>query len=172
MSKARSLRTCSLSGGSSPMSLSSACRFGRDSALRTAAPPSRGFWACMASRSAFALTDAKGRHVLTLARYSLPLQQLLEEEPRARLLGAREHLLRRGLLGDQALVHEDDPVGNLAGEAHLVGDDEHRHAAAGEVAHHAPDPAHHPGGERPPPPLAPPPPGAPGGAPGGPGPPP
>src|SRR4051812_4920735 len=139
MSKARSLRTCSLSGGSSPMSLSSACRFGSDIALRTAAPPSRGFWACMSSRSAFALTDAKDRHVLTLVQHPLPLQQLLEEEPRARLLGAREHLLRRCLLRDQALVHEDHAVGDLAGEAHLVGDDEHRHAAAGEVAHHAQD---------------------------------
>src|SRR3954453_4133485 len=139
MSKARGSRMRSWRGGSSPMSLSSACRFGRDIALRTAAPPSRGFWARISSRSAFALTDAKGRHVLTLARYPLPLQQLLEEEPRARLLGAREHLLRRGLLRDQALVHEDDPVGDLAGEAHLVGDDEHRHAATGEVAHYAQD---------------------------------
>src|SRR4051794_17192648 len=153
MSKARSLRTCSLSGGSSPMSLSSACRFGRGIALRTAAPAPPGFWARISSRSAFALTDAKVRHVLTLARCHLPLQQLLEEEPCARLLGAREHLLRRGLLRDQALVHEDDPVGDLAGEAHLVGDDEHRHAAAGGGAHPRQDPPREVAGERARPPL-------------------
>ena len=38
-------------------------------------------------------------------------------------------------LGDHAMVHEHDAVGDLAGEVHLVGDDEHGHAARGEVAH-------------------------------------
>jgi drug/metabolite transporter (DMT)-like permease len=34
------------------------------------------------------------------------------------------------LLDDDAAVHEDDPVGDLAGEGHLVGDDDHRHAVS------------------------------------------
>ena len=42
----------------------------------------------------------------------------------------------RALLDDPALVDEDDPVADLAREAHLVGDDDHRHPVAGEVAHH------------------------------------
>ena len=41
----------------------------------------------------------------------------------------------RALLDDDAGIHEDDAVGDLAGEAHLVGDHDHRHAALGEVAH-------------------------------------
>ena len=39
------------------------------------------------------------------------------------------------LLDDVAAVHEDHAVGDLAGEGHLVGDDEHRHALAGQPAH-------------------------------------
>ena len=39
-------------------------------------------------------------------------------------------------LDDDALVHEHHAVGDLAGEAHLVGDDDHRHAVVGEPAHH------------------------------------
>jgi twitching motility protein PilT len=42
---------------------------------------------------------------------------------------------RRALLDHDAVVHEHDPVGDLAGEAHLVGDHHHRHALLGEVAH-------------------------------------
>ena len=38
-------------------------------------------------------------------------------------------------LGDTAGVDERHPVGDLAGEPHLVGDRDHRHAGAGEVAH-------------------------------------
>ena len=41
------------------------------------------------------------------------------------------------LLDDDAAVHEDDVVGDLAGEAHLVGHDDHRHALLGELAHDA-----------------------------------
>ena len=44
------------------------------------------------------------------------------------VLGRLEDLRRRTLLDDHALVEEDHPVGDRAGEAHLVGDAEHRHA--------------------------------------------
>jgi hypothetical protein len=37
------------------------------------------------------------------------------------------------------MVHEYDPVGGLAREAQLVGDDQHGHPAFGEVAHHGED---------------------------------
>src|SRR5690348_15376066 len=37
-----------------------------------------------------------------------------------------EERLRRRVLDDLAVGHEHDAVGRLAGEAHLVGDDDHR----------------------------------------------
>ena len=46
------------------------------------------------------------------------------------------------------LVHEDDAVGDVAGEAHLVGDDDHRHAALGELLHDVEHAAHELGVER------------------------
>ena len=42
--------------------------------------------------------------------------------------GSREHLRRRPLLEDLPAVEEADPVRDVAGEAHLVGRDDHRHA--------------------------------------------
>ena len=46
-----------------------------------------------------------------------------------------EELLRRRHLDDLAPVHEDHPVGDAAGEAHLVRDAEHGHAVFGEADH-------------------------------------
>ena len=46
-----------------------------------------------------------------------------------------EHLLGRADLEQPALVQEADPVGDLAGEAHLVGGDQHRHALVLERPH-------------------------------------
>ena len=47
-----------------------------------------------------------------------------------------EQLVRRALLQDAALVHEDGAVGDFAGEADLVGDDDHRHVhLAGQRLH-------------------------------------
>ena len=45
------------------------------------------------------------------------------------MLGVREELLRGLIFLDLALIDEDDAVGHLAGEAHLVGD--HQHGDAG-----------------------------------------
>lgn len=42
-------------------------------------------------------------------------------------------------LDDDACVHEDDLVGNLASEADLVGDNCHRHAGRGQVCHNLED---------------------------------
>src|SRR3989449_4577754 len=46
-----------------------------------------------------------------------------------------EEILRRALLDHLPLVHEDDAVGDAAGEPHLVRDAHHRHALAGERGH-------------------------------------
>src|SRR6478735_3102825 len=62
-------------------------------------------------------------------------EDLAEEVLGARALRRGEELLGRGDLDDLAVGHEDHPVGRLAREAHLVGDDDHRHALLGE-AHH------------------------------------
>ena len=45
--------------------------------------------------------------------------------------------LRRALLDDDAAIDEQHAVGDVAGKAHLVGDDDHGHAVIGELAHHA-----------------------------------
>src|SRR4030095_11733161 len=57
-------------------------------------------------------------------------EDLGQELPTAVGLGSREERLGRGLLHHLPLVHEDDPVGNPAGEAHLVGDTHHTPAPA------------------------------------------
>ncbi len=61
------------------------------------------------------------------------LDDPLEELPGPRLDGVGEDLLGWAGLGDDAAVEEADPVRDLAGEAHLVGRDDHRHAAAGQL---------------------------------------
>src|SRR5438552_14604243 len=62
-------------------------------------------------------------------------QDLLEEALGALLVRAREKGLGLTGLHDDALVHEDDAVGHLAGETHLEGHDDHGHALAREVQH-------------------------------------
>ena len=48
----------------------------------------------------------------------------------------RQDPFGRALLEDHAVVEEADPVGDVAGEAHLVRGDHHRHPAGGELADH------------------------------------
>ena len=62
--------------------------------------------------------------------------------------GGGEDLRRGAPLEHHALVQEADLVGDLAGEAHLVGGDHHRHAVALQVADHAQHLAHQLGVER------------------------
>ena len=73
-------------------------------------------------------------------------------------LGTSEHLGEEGLgalvlwvgddlagisaLDDDAFVHEDKGVSDLAGKSDLMGDDDHGHALLGERAHHVEDLAH------------------------------
>jgi DNA-binding transcriptional regulator GbsR (MarR family) len=54
-----------------------------------------------------------------------------EEGPGALVLRVGDDLGGWTLFDDHTVVHEDDPVGHVAGEAHLVGDDEHGHAVQG-----------------------------------------
>ena len=51
-----------------------------------------------------------------------------EQRARIRMLGRGEHALDRALLDDLALLHHADPVGELAHDAEVVGDEQHRHA--------------------------------------------
>ena len=51
------------------------------------------------------------------------------------MLGVREELLRGLIFLDPALIDEDDAVGHLAGEAHLVGDHQHGDAGVGQLLH-------------------------------------
>ena len=66
-----------------------------------------------------------------------PLADMTQEVLRAVALGVIEHLVGRALLDDNAAVHEDDAVGHIAGEAHLVCNHNHRHAATRELFHDA-----------------------------------
>ena len=62
------------------------------------------------------------------------LDDPVEELARPGLVGLGEDLGRRPLLEDPARVEEADAVRDVAGEAHLVGRDDHRHAARRELA--------------------------------------
>src|SRR4051794_16426581 len=73
---------------------------------------------------------------MTLALQAPRSDDALEELLRPGLPRRREYLLRRPLLEHDALVEEADAACDLAREAHLVGRDQHRHPAAGELADH------------------------------------
>src|SRR6476469_9465989 len=65
-------------------------------------------------------------------RFDDALQKLL----RPRLARSAEHLVRRPLLEDQAVVEEADAVRDVARERHFVRRDQHRHPEQGELADH------------------------------------
>ena len=50
-------------------------------------------------------------------------------------LGWKKTSLGGPCFDEVAVVHVHDPVGDVAAEAHLVADDDHRHALRGEVLH-------------------------------------
>ena len=54
-----------------------------------------------------------------------------EQFARIGMLGRGEHALDRAALDDLALVHHADAVGDLAHDAEVVGDEQHRHAEPG-----------------------------------------
>src|SRR5262249_39206083 len=69
-------------------------------------------------------------------------RELGDEGAGARLAGCRKHLLRRPLLHDDPVIHEDHAVGSVARKPHLVAHHQHGHAAAFELAHHVEYAAH------------------------------
>src|SRR5262249_17741736 len=82
------------------------------------------------------------------ASMAVSARELGNEGAGARLSGHRKHLLRRPLLHDGPVIHEDHAVGGIAREAHLMTDHQHGHAAAFELAHHVEHAAHQLGIER------------------------
>ena len=57
-----------------------------------------------------------------------------EELARALSLRVFDDVVRRALLHDHAAVHEDHTVGHVAGEGHLMRDDDHGHVLLGKRA--------------------------------------
>jgi hypothetical protein len=68
--------------------------------------------------------------------------------PRRRILGIIEDLIFVRDFDDLAGVHEDDVVRGVAGETHLVGDDDLGHALSVQIAHHLEDLVYQSGVER------------------------
>jgi len=62
-------------------------------------------------------------------------ENLLEENQGPLVLGIFVELLRGSFLNDLAFVHEDDPVPDFPGKAHLMGDADHCHAFLGQGFH-------------------------------------
>src|SRR6266508_977357 len=67
------------------------------------------------------------------------LEDLAEEVLGPVVARVGEELLGRALLDDLPVGHEEHSVGRRAGEAHLVGHDDHGHALLGEVDHDVED---------------------------------
>ncbi|CUX19040.1 6-pyruvoyl-tetrahydropterin synthase (modular protein) [Agrobacterium tomkonis CFBP 6623] len=66
---------------------------------------------------------------------AVSVQDLAEEQACTFVLRIVEELGRRILFDDLALIHEDDAVGDLAGETHFVGHAQHGHAVFGKADH-------------------------------------
>mmetsp|Transcript_2690 Transcript_2690/g.3216 ORF Transcript_2690/g.3216 Transcript_2690/m.3216 type:complete len:265 (-) Transcript_2690:666-1460(-) len=69
-------------------------------------------------------------------RASLVIQDLAQEILCPFAFGVSEELLSSAVLNNLAGVHEHHPVRNLAGKAHLVGHNHHRHAVLRQFDHH------------------------------------
>ena len=63
------------------------------------------------------------------------MEDSAEEQPSAGLSWTLEEGARRTLLHDLALIHEDDPIGHLPRESHLVRHHDHRHSRVSQLAH-------------------------------------
>ena len=90
----------------------------RDSAERSGSPPGGSI------RSG---GDPDRRQPALADALALELRQRAEQRLRVRVLRVVEQVERRALLDDPAGVHDDDVVGRLRDDAHVVGDDDHRH---------------------------------------------
>ena len=85
--------------------------------------------ACCAPRPrAIILGTTQAGFGLRGCRWSLALENLRQEQLRTVLGRVREEQVRRVLFDYLSTLHEDEPVGHLLGEPHLVGHHHHRHA--------------------------------------------
>src|SRR5476649_1188707 len=87
---------------------------------------------CATAGAAAASTSAAARSLvvsMVVSLYSASRQHGRDEFLRPRMKRRHQYVPRRAGFDDAATIHEDDTVGNLTGEAELVGDDDHRHPA-------------------------------------------
>ena len=63
------------------------------------------------------------------------MRDLLQELAGPGLFGVGEELLRGGFLHHDAVLHEDGAGGDVAGKAHLMGDDQHGHPLLRQLPH-------------------------------------
>src|SRR5215471_17330765 len=75
-------------------------------------------------------------------------QNLAKELLSPRALRRTKKLRRWSNFDDLASIHEDHSIGHLAGETHLMSNDEHRHAALGKFHHNIKHLADHLGIQR------------------------
>src|SRR5690625_1409312 len=82
----------------------------------------------------------RGRKVVRVMWDSISVGQDLGQEGLGAVAGGvGEELLGVTLLDDLALIHVGHAIADLAGEAHLVGDHEHRHPLLRQLPHHVQD---------------------------------
>ena len=63
------------------------------------------------------------------------LQNLFQKIPGSFTLGIVEELLIGAPFDDAPKIHEDYFIGDFTGEAHFMGDTEHRHPLFGQIDH-------------------------------------
>ena len=80
------------------------------------------------------------RDVVLLRRVGL--EHGVEECFGSLVLGVGDYIQCWSVFHYCAVGHEHDPVGNVAGEIHFVGDDDHRHSGLRKVFHDFEDLAH------------------------------
>src|SRR5271155_5242810 len=86
--------------------------------------------------------DLFGKPASTFPDHAL-MNYLLKKKPRPLVLRIAEEFLWLVDFHDLSVVHEDDAVGDLPGKTHLVGDNEHGDAVAGELDHGVEHLLHH-----------------------------
>src|SRR5579872_3401321 len=71
--------------------------------------------------------------------FSLMRQDAIEESRRPFARGLGEELRGRRILDDRAVLHEDDPIGDVARKTHFVGDDDQCHVRLRQQPDHVED---------------------------------